>query len=166
MIGHPTALGLGTAALALLAACTDPGANACANANRDITLVNLAGNSLSGSYANCVADLEGELAALRLESRRLSAEAARLEAQAARLDGERRSAAQRLSQITARQAELSQQIADTDAGRSGLGDLVSRDAALRAEIDRAAANDGVDEATANRLLEQQLQLNTLARQIL
>lgn len=157
---------MGGAALLLVAACTDPNASACETANRDISFVNLAGNSLSGSYAACVEDLEGELAALRLEARRLSAEAARLDALGAGLDGERRDAAHRLAQITARQSELAGQIAAVGAGTSGLDGLVESEAALRAEIDRAGAADGVDEATANRLLEQQMQLNALALQVL
>lgn len=158
------------AALLGLAACVDPNASACTTANRDINLANLAGNSLSGAYDQCLSDLRSELAGLQLQSRLYESEAARLNAQAASLDGERRAAAQRLSEVNARQAALMREIGSEDAsGRSSdsqLQSLLSQEEALRRDIEQQNRTGGADEATANRLLERQQRLNGLAQQIL
>lgn len=150
----------------VLAGCTDPGASACDNANRDITLGNLAGNSMSGSYAACVNDLKSELQGLRLQSRSLQAEAARLNAAAASMDGERRAAAQRLARLNAEQARLMQEIstARSDASSPRVRQVLAEEQRLRRDIQ--AQGQGADPDVAQRLSERQMALNRLARETL
>lgn len=156
--------------LVLLGACTDPEATACANANRDVTLANLAGNTLSGSYERCLSDLRAELVGLQLEARGLDVEATRLDAQAASLGGERRAAAQRLARLHAEQAELMRRIGEE--GRSTAADdarvnrIIREERRLRSEITGRRGSGGVDDVTADRILRRQQALNDLARQTL
>ena len=157
-------------AVLLLAACADPNASACDTANRDINLGTLIENSATGAYAQCVSDLQAELASLQLQARVLDAEASRLNAEAAALDGERRAAAQRLAALNESQAELMRQISSQGPG-SGASDaqiqsLVDSEARLRSEIATQNSAGGVDSATANDLLQQQRELDALALQIL
>lgn len=71
----------------VLIACTPTG-DPCAAANRDINFGNLLGSSLSGSYGSCLANMRGELAAIRLENSELRARADRLRRESASLSAE------------------------------------------------------------------------------
>lgn len=87
----------------MLMACTDPSGDACATANRDPTFGNLLGNSLSGSYGSCIANMRGELAAIRLENSELRAKADRLRRESASLSAEE-------SRLLAEEAALRREI--------------------------------------------------------
>lgn len=158
----PALIGL----LGLIAGCTEPGASACANANRAVTLGNLAGNSMSGSYTQCVADLGAELQGLRLQSRSLQAEAARLNVHAATLDGERRASAQRLAALNTEQAAIMQRLSTARSGAQDarMREVLGTEQQLRQDI--AAQGQGIDAAASRRLAERQVALNRLAQQAL
>lgn len=91
------------AAPLVLIACTDPSGDPCTTANRDITLGNMLGSSLSGSYGDCLADMRGELAAIRLENSELRARADRLRRESASLSAEE-------TRLLAREASLRREI--------------------------------------------------------
>lgn len=159
----PAHAGLLLAAVGL-SACVDSSLDACGNANRDVNIATLAGNAVSRTYEQCIADLRTELQTLRLEAAALDAESARLNAQAAALDGERRSAAQRLAALNAQQANLARQISQTSVEQAAVPALVQQERQLRSDI--AAQGDGVDTAEAEALRARQQELNRLALELL
>lgn len=159
----PAQTGLLLAALGL-SACVDSSLDACGNANRDVNIVTLAGNTVARTYEQCIADLRTELQTLRLEAAALDAEAARLNAQAAALDGERRTAAQRLATLNAQQAALARQISQAQVEEASVPALVQQERQLRSDI--AAQGEGVDAGEAEALRARQQELNRLALELL
>ncbi len=144
-----------TVALALLAACAQPGADNCDQANRSINFVNLLANSVSGSYDACLDDLRGDLAAARLRARSLEAEAQNLRAEEARLSGERRRAAGRLAALNERQAaavsRLTEASADREVERAALEQALAQERQTSAALADQNIQGGADPARAAAL---------------
>lgn len=166
LMSNPLMLCVG-GAFALLAACTDQNLDSCGNANRSVSLGNLAGNVVSGSYSDCIDSLQQELDALRLEGRQLQAEEARLRALSATLSGEERAAATRLASLNATQARLVARI--SEAGRSSANEnevarAVAEERRLRDQIQRA--QNGVDQGTADSIAQRQRNLDQLTLDLL
>lgn len=150
-----------------LTACTDQNLDACGNANRDVNLANLAGNAISGSDTQCIANLQQELNTLRLEGRLLQAEESRLRQLSASLSGEERAAAERLARLNATQSELAARIASRGSNTSNdanVARVLSEERSLRTELERGG--NGIDTQTAAALAQRQRQLDQLTLDLL
>lgn len=158
-------LASGLAGIVVLSSCAAPGGDPCAQANRNVNLGTLIGNSVSGSYGACLTSMQGELSALRLEASSLRSQAGALNAQAAQLDGERQAAARRLAAINAEQAQLLDRIAaaGATAPEAQASSAVAEANAVNREIEVLNDSGGADSAAAAEIRARQERLNRLAQ---
>lgn len=159
-------LAIAPVAALLVAACTDPNLDACGNANRDVNLGNLVGNTVSGSFNQCIDDLQQELNSLRLEGRQLQIEEARLRGISTGLSGEERAAAERLANLNATQAALVARIAQSGSAAedSSLNRVLVEERNLRSAL--AQEGNGIDAAAAEDLARRQRALDQLTLDLL
>lgn len=158
-------ISLGFVSVLMVSACSEPGGDPCASANRDVNLGTLIGNSASGNYSQCLTSMRAELAALQLEASNLRQQASALSAQASQLDGERRAATQRLAAINAEQARLLDQIASsgTSASEAQAQNAVSEANAVNQQIEALNSTGTASTAQAAEIRARQERLNRLAQ---
>ncbi len=149
-------------AASFLSACMASSGDRCADAERNVDLVSLLDNSLSGTYDACLDNLRDDLARARLSARVLRGEADRLEAEAEALEGERAEAARRLAGLNARQADALDRLEEARAGQEvdhlALDDVLRREQELASELEALSREGGINDVEARRLERQQSDL--------
>lgn len=148
----------------VLAACAAPSGDPCASANSDVNLATLIGNSVSGSYEQCLSSMRAELQSLRLEAANLRQQASTLERQAALLDGEQRAATARLASLNTEQARLLDQIAaaESSATDAQIQSAVSEANTLNRQVESLNRSGTASDAEAAEIRARQQRLNRLA----